>query len=157
MNTASNRIHDKAPAFSDGGGFKSVGKELHMSPSYAQDPHKAIVDFVTPFLDKIHVSAATVLVATYRQPEKTAGGIILTSQTLEEDQYQGIVGLVLKMGSLSFEDSGTAIFGGFKAKQFDWVSYNPNNSRACEIYGLHCRFISDVHIDAVAEDPGMLW
>lgn len=137
--------------------LKDAGKTLHNTPLYAQNPHKAIKDFVEPFLDQVHIGPAKLLVATFRQPEKTAGGLYKTQRFLDEDKFQGIAGLILKFGPLSFTDDTKVKFGGFKAKEWDWVIYKPENGRAIELRGLHCRIIEDVSIDAVAADPELLW
>jgi hypothetical protein len=137
--------------------LKDAGKTLHNTPLYAQDPHKAIAEFVKPFLDQVHIGPAKLLVATYRQPEKTAGGLFKTQKYLEEDKYQGITGLLLKMGPLSFTDDNKVKFGSFKASPFQWVIYKPENGRATELRGLHCRIIEDVSIDAIVDEPELLW
>ncbi len=137
--------------------IREAGKTLHTTPGYAADPHKAIIDFVAPFLDKVHIGTAKLLVATFRQPEKTAGGLIKTQKFLDEDKFQGITGLVLKVGPLAFADDGRVKFGGFKVEPFQWVIYKPENGRAIELRGLHCRIIEDVNVDALADDPELLW
>jgi len=42
-----------------------------------------------------HVFHSKVLVALYVRPAKTKGGIWLSDKTVEEDRYQGTVGLVI--------------------------------------------------------------
>lgn len=137
--------------------LKEIGKGLHESAEYSQDPHKALKDFAQKALEGISIGPAKVLVATYRQKERTKGGIILSSNYREEDKFQGVVGMVLKMGGGAFEDSGTVKFYGFKPEQFSWVVYKPESGRATELYGLHCRIIEDIHIDAMAADPEIFW
>lgn len=137
--------------------IKEAGKNLHNSPAYAINPHKAIADFVTPYLHEIDVGPAKILVATFRQPEKTAGGLIKTQRFLEEDMFQGITGLVLKIGPLAFSDDSKIKFGGFIVKDFEWVIYKPENGRATNLRGLHCRIIEDTNIDARVRDPELLW
>lgn len=137
--------------------LKDAGKLLHTTPAYAINPHKAILDFARPFLDQAHIGPAKILVATFRQPEKTAGGIIKTQRYIEEDKFQGITGLVLKRGPLSFEDDSRIKFGGFEAKEEDWVVFKPENARATELRGLHCRIIEDSSIDMVVDDPELVW
>lgn len=136
---------------------KDAGKYLHNTPEYAADPHMAIKNFAEPFLDKVHIGPAKLMVATYRQPEKTAGGILKTSRYMDEDMYQGIAGLVLKLGPLTFVDDGRVKFGGFVAAPWAWVVYKPDNGRATQLHGLHCRIIEDINIDCVVDDPELLW
>ena len=137
--------------------LKEAGKNLHNTPAYALNPHKAIVDFVTPYLHEVDVGPAKILVATFRQPERTAGGLIKTQRYLEEDIYQGITGLCLKVGPLAFENDGKIKFGGFKIDPFEWVIYKPEMGRATNLRGLHCRIIEDTNIDARVRDPELLW
>lgn len=137
--------------------LKEAGKRLHDTPLYAENPHKTIRDFVEPFLDNIHIGPAKILVATYRQPQRTAGGLIKTQKYMDEDKYQGITGLVLKAGPLAFSDDARVKFGGFAVQPWQWVIYKPENGRATEFRGLHCRIIEDVNIDAVVDDPELLW
>lgn len=137
--------------------LKDAGKKLHNTEQYVTDPRQAIIDFVAPFLDKIHIGPAKLLVATYRQQEKTAGGVIKTQRYVDEDKFQGVAGLVLKVGPLSFIDDVKVKFGGFKADQFQWVIYNPDYGRARELRGLHCRIIEDTYIDSVVDDPELFW
>lgn len=137
--------------------IKDAGKILHNTPAYALDPHKAIRDFVDPFLAKVHIGPAKLLVATFRQPEKTSGGIIKTQRFIEEDKFQGINGLVLKRGPMAFEDDARIKFGGFKADEWQWVIFKPDSGRATELRGLHCRIIEDSNIDAIVDDPELLW
>ncbi len=136
---------------------KDAGKTLHKTPEYAVDPKKAIMDFVTPFLGSMRIAPAKLLTATFRQQEKTAGGLYVTDRHIDEDQYQGICGLVLKIGPMSFIDDGRVKFGGFKVEEWQWIIYRPDNSDATSLRGLHCRFIEDVNIISVVDDPELFW
>ncbi len=137
--------------------IREAGKNLHNTPLYSTDPKKAIVEFFEPFMTQVHVGPAKLLVATFRQPEKTSGGLIKTQKYMEEDKFQGITGLVLKIGPLAFSDDARVKFGGFIVEPFQWVIYKPENGRATELRGLHCRIIEDVNIDALVDDPELLW
>ena len=135
----------------------AYGNGLHKTAEYAQNPHKAILDFILPYVDKIRLSADKILVVTYRQPEKTEGGIFLSAKTQEEDLYQSAAGLILKVGSAAFRDDAKTTFGGFKAEPLEWITFRPVHGSAREIAGLHCRFLQDLHIDGVIEDPNLVW
>ncbi len=135
----------------------TYGKNIHKTTEYAANPHKAILDFIAPHLDSIRLSADKLLVATYRQPEKTEGGIFRTDKELEEDKFQGAAGLVLKLGPACFKDDASTTFSGFRADELEWVTFRPVHGSAREIAGLHCRFLQDIHIDAVIEDPTLVW
>jgi co-chaperonin GroES (HSP10) len=134
-----------------------IGKNLHTSKDYEKNPHKCIVDYCTPFIDSIKLAPSKVLVATYRRPEVTAGGIYMAASNLDEDKWQGVAALVLKLGASAFKDDATTTFSGFEAKQFDWVTFKPSVGVAREFNGLHCRIVEDRFIDAVIDDPTLVW
>lgn len=103
-----------------------------------------------------------VLVGCYVRPEKTAGGIILADQTLQEDRFQGKVGLLLSVGPLAFSDDEQ--WNGVKPKLYDWVVYNPSD--AWEFFfvdpgsstkATSCRLMDDVNIKGILEDPSRVW
>jgi|SRR5665213_625772 len=145
------------PEFSSRRERDTYGKNIHKTDEYASNPHKAILDFIASHLDSIELSADKLLIATYRQPEKTEGGLYRTESSMEEDKYQGAAGLVLKVGSACFVDDATTSFAGFKVEPLDWITYRPVHGSAREIAGLHCRFLQDLHIDAKIKDPTLVW
>ena len=59
-----------------------------------------------------------VLIAIYIRPEMTAGGIIITNKTRDEDKWQGKVGLVLKKGPSAFVDESNQWFIFFLSQKF---------------------------------------
>jgi hypothetical protein len=64
----------------------------------APDEKQAILDKLGD-LSQVQIAQNEVLVAIYIRPEKSAGGILLTPNYRKEDNYQGKVGLVVKIGS----------------------------------------------------------
>lgn len=134
-----------------------LGKELHLSADYEKNPHQALVNFAKDWLDDITIAPGRLLVATYRRPEKTKSGLILTSGNLDEDKFQGVAALVLKLGAGCFEDDASTTFRGFKVEQFSWVTFRPAYGVAREIMGLHCRIVEDRHIDSVVGNPTLVW
>ena len=136
---------------------REIGKNLHKTPEYEADPHKAIIGYVSPFLGKVRLAPSKVLVATYRRPEKTSGGIIMANSALDEDKFQGVAALVLKTGAAAFVDDAHTTFSGFSAKEFEWVTFRAAVGVAREFNGLHCRIVEDKLIDAVIEDPTIVW
>lgn len=70
------------------------------------------------------IFGSQVLVAPYVRPTKTAGGIIVTPKSVEEDIWQGKVALVLKVGPNAFDDTNKdqlRSFGGRFPEAGDWV------------------------------------
>lgn len=98
-----------------------------------------------------------VLVATYKRPEKTAGGIILTDNTRKEDEYQGKVGLVLKKGPMAFVDDGHVQFHGQNVEIGDWIAYRHSDGWPISVNGCHCRIIEDSHVKLTLDDPDRVY
>lgn len=128
----------------------------------AFDPKKALLDAVGD-ISGIEVFHNLVLVATYIEPEKTAGGIIKPDRTLAENRFQGKAALVLKKGPLAFKDDGVVKFGGADIHEGDWVVVRPSDGM--EFFkrelgtseGTSCRLFEDTHIKARVTDPELVW
>jgi co-chaperonin GroES (HSP10) len=128
----------------------------------AADPKRALLEAVGE-LASIEVFHNLVLVATYIEPEKTAGGIIKPDRTLAENRFQGKAALVLQLGPLAFRDDGGAHFGGVTIKVGDWVMVRP--SEGWELFkvdasgsaGTSCRMFEDIHIKARLADPASIY
>ena len=71
---------------------------------HTEDPKEKIIAEAGN-LDDVEVMHNQVLIGLYTRPEnlKTAGGIILTYKTTDEDRYQTKVGVILKIGSGAFD------------------------------------------------------
>lgn len=122
--------------------------------SQSKDQRKELEQSVGD-LSKIEVFGNKVLLGIYIEPEKTSGGIILTTKTKEESVWQGSVGLVLKKGPLAFKDEpeSATYFHGQGVKPGDWVVFRPGDARRVQINGVNCRMVEDTLIDMVVEDP----
>lgn len=125
--------------------------------SRASNPKLALITEVGD-LSKVSLMANRVLVAIYIAPEKTQGGIIRATQTIKEDIWQGVVGLVLKKGATAFKDEPETktLFHGQDVALGDWVVFRPGDARRVQINGVDCRFVEDVLIDMVIQDPEIL-
>ena len=126
------------------------------SVSHAEDPKAKIMKAIGD-IGKISVMGCQTLVATYKRPEMTERGIITKINTEKEDEFQSKVGLIVKMGSLAFLDDKDAKFGEPVPQVGDWVVFSPVRGFASSIRGVHCRFLQDVHIDAIADNPDDFW
>lgn len=126
------------------------------------DPRGALLDAVGD-LSGYEPFHNLILVATYVRPEKTKGGIILVDNTLQEDRFQGKVGLVLKVGPIAFHDDNVNKFGGVKVEPGDWVLFRASDG--LELFfvdkngrdGTPCRILEDVHIKARLTDPELIF
>ena len=118
-------------------------------------PKQAHLAALGNFKDKLLHSQ--VLVVTYVQPEKTAGGIIIPDKSKDEDRYQGTLGLVVAMGPGAFKDDNIAKFHDVKLKIGNWVLYRPSDGLELFINQTPCRIFEDVHIKMIVESPELYW
>lgn len=82
-----------------------------------------------------------VLVGVYIRPEKTAGGIIRPQSNLDEDSYQGKVGLVLKKGPIAWGEWEEDSDRGKSAEVGDWVIFSVKDGWQIMMNGYPCRLI----------------
>ena len=121
------------------------------------DPKEDLLDRSADFVKGIQVLGARVLIATYLRPEKTAGGIIMTDKSREEDRWQGKVGLVVALGPLAFKDDETHAWGELRPAVGDWVLVNIGDTRRLDVGENPCRFVEDVHVQAILDNPDAVW
>lgn len=97
-----------------------------------------------------------VLMAVYIAPEKTKGGIIRPQTNVDEDKYQGKLGLIIKLGPKALvsdakwewpEDLGL----------HSWVFFKISDTFAVTINGQACRMIDDVDIKGDIDQPDIIW
>ncbi len=108
-------------------------------------------------LSEYKVFSNWILVGTYVRPEKTASGIYLTQSTIDEDKFQGKVGIVLKKGPLAFVDDINVSFHGQNVEVGDWVSFRLSDSTKVSVNGVPCRLLSDTAIKMVIPAPDKVW
>lgn len=120
------------------------------------DPKTAILEDLRPFLSDIEVLGARVLVAVYVRPKHTAGGIYLPDKTVDEDKYQGKVGLVLALGPIAFEDDQTHRFGTIKPQVGDWIVFSVGDTFGLELGKRRCRSVEDVDVHMILPRPDMI-
>ncbi len=121
--------------------------------SQASDPKKAILEAITPHLKDIEVMYNMVLVAIYIRPEKTKGGIFRPDSNVEEDTYQGKVGLVVKLGPNAFEDDYSFSFRGQRADVSEWCVYKFGDAWSVSVNGCACRLVADSNIRMKVKNP----
>jgi co-chaperonin GroES (HSP10) len=138
-----------------------------IQPEY--DPKREILDKLGD-LSHFEIAANELLLAIYRRPEKTAGGIILTDNSRKEDVYQGKVGLVVKIGegcSFNITDPYTDTVFKLDVKLHDWVVMRPSDTWALDINGdpkllenkdfVTCRLVKPRNIRARIQNPLVVW
>jgi len=139
-------------------------------PAFGDDDPKQDILNRIGSLDHVQIAQNEVLLAIYQRPEKTAGGIILTQNSLKEDLYQGKVGLVIKIGaSCQFErkDPKTGITYGIPVSLYDWVLVRPSDTWALDVNGdpntfkredfVPCRLVYDDQIRGKVAHPQVIW
>ncbi len=121
------------------------------------DPKKALIKELGD-IERDVVMRCQVLVAIHPGAKYHPGTTILrTDKDLQESQFQGTVGLVVKMGPLAFVDAPGASFGGAEAKIGDWVLTRPADGLSMFINQVPCRLFEDVNILMKVEDPNIYW
>lgn len=77
----------------------------------------------------------------------------IPDDALDEDRYQGKVGMVLKKGPRAFKDDGQVKFYGQDVQPGDWVVYRASDGLKGMIGDRECRFIPDVYIKGTIDHP----
>jgi hypothetical protein len=123
------------------------------------DPKQAIIDKIGD-LSEYDVATGEVLLAIYQRPEMSAGGIIMTANTLKEDLYQGKSHLVVKIGP------GCDFFG-LDVQLHDWVVVRPSDGWALDVNTkpdtldrkdfVPCRMVQGKYIRGKIPHPQAVW
>jgi len=127
-----------------------------MKMQHTIDPKKEILDEIGD-IKEVEIFNNQILCAIYIRPQKTASGIILTEKYVDEDKYQGKVGLVLKMGPEAFVDESGKWFKNMKIKVGDWVVFRPSDGWAVSINNKSCRVLDDVAVRGRVKSPDIVW
>lgn len=120
------------------------------------DPRKLLWDSAGD-LSGVELAANQVLIGLYKRPEKTKSGIILSDMTRKEDEYQGKVGLVLKMGPQAFVDSDDYSFAGWRINTGDWVVAWVSDGRTTQINDCLCRVVKDSEVRMRVDAPDRVY
>lgn len=130
-----------------------------MTMIHSKDPRDELLEEIAQkgVLDGIQITYSQVLIAIYKRPEKTKGGLYIPEQARDEDRYQGKAGLVVQLGALAFQNTETVDFHGFSVKVGDWVVIRPSDGWPVGIRGLDFRVVSDAGIRMVIDSPDAVW
>lgn len=121
--------------------------------STADEIHEGLADA----LDGIQIFHNQILIGVYIRSNVTPGGVHLADQTIDEDKWQGKVGLVLKKGPLAFVSDARNDFGGQDVAAGEWVMYRVSEAPAISVNGVHCRLLEDIHVRGVISTPSFIW
>lgn len=134
--------------------FSAKIQEISESKLKPKEAHLAALGNIK---NQFHLLHSQVLVATYIQPARSAGGIIMPDRKKDEDRFQGPVGLVIAMGAGAFKDDSIAKFHGDKLKLHDWVFFRASDGLELFINQVPCRLFEDVSIKMVVQNPQLYW
>lgn len=108
-------------------------------------------------ISRFEVFNDRVLVAVYERPEKTAGGILLTSNARKEDQFQGKAALIVKLGPIANE----VATGRPPLNVGDWVAVNPSDGWSMNVGEIAnkvlLRLLSEKVIHIRIPSPDSIW
>ena len=124
--------------------------------SASKNPKLEIIKLLGNLAD-VNVKFNMVLLATYFRPEKTAGGIIRPDANKAEDEWQGKVGLVMKLGPKAYQDDADTAFEGEKVEVGEWAVYKIGDTWSLNINGYPCRMIKDSSIKMTVTDPNIVF
>lgn len=120
----------------------------------SDDPKTALFKAIgKTTLKELTVLHSQVLVATYIQSAKSKGGIFKPDTVIEEDRWQGSIGLVVALGKGAFKDCGVAQFYGDKLEIGDWVMFVPADGVSLFIRQVPCRLFQDTRILMKVDNP----
>ena len=113
--------------------------ELAQAANLGIDSAKQALIKAVGDITKLEICGENLLVATYIRAEKTKGGIIKAESTIQEDEFQGNIGLVLVT---PYEDL-----------KHQWVLFGYNDGLRFRYNDVPCRIISIDRIRAIIPDP----
>ena len=126
---------------------------------HIEDPRDVIWDALGKDLAKVEPFNQQVLIAIYIRPATHVqfgeNRLEIAEEAIDEDRYQGKVGMVLKKGPRAFVDdpANRVEFHGQDVAPGDWVVYRSSDGLKGMIGDREIRFIPDVYIKAKIDDP----
>ena len=126
-----------------------------MKMAYDEDPAKVLLDKLGD-LSGLDVFNNQILVAIHVRPTKTKSGLYLTETHIDEDRYQGKVGLLVKMGPQAFVSDGKwFVDADFKVGQ--WLVLRQSDAWSVTIQGTLCKLLDDINVRGRVADPDMVF
>lgn len=127
-----------------------------MEMEHDVDPAKKLIESLGD-LSKVELFNNNVLVAVYIRPEKTKSGIYISNKTIDEDRYQGKVGLLVKSGPKAFSIDSDEWFKDVSVKEGDWLVFRPSDGWSINVNGVLCRVMPDVQVKGRISGPDSVW
>jgi co-chaperonin GroES (HSP10) len=133
-----------------------------MLMQHEDDPKTRVLDEIGDISD-IEWTGTQVVVALYKRPEATRGGIILPEASRDEDIYQGKVGLIVATGPDAFNDPSGKWSWPDSIDAGSWVMFRASDGWRVDLLGkgknkrYECRVLADTSIRAVVPNPEAAW
>lgn len=125
--------------------MSNISAHHNIAMLHEADPKESILRDIGD-ISGFELMNTQVMVAVYIRPEKTKGGIIMTSKSRDEDRYQSKVGLILKAGPSAFVDDEGKWFAGLNIKAGDWIVFRPSDGWNVTVNGVLCRMFDDTAV-----------
>lgn len=123
---------------------------------HAEDPRQQILTEVKAYTDQIRVLGPELLCCVYMRPKQTKSGLTLPDSYRKEDEFQGKVGLVIKMGPIAFQDDADHRFGNIAPKIGDWVLFRVGDTFELIVGDRKFRIVQDVNVRAILDAPDIV-
>lgn len=120
----------------------------------ADEAKKAIFNQVASSLDGVEVIGDMVLVGVYIRPEKV-GSIYRPQTNVQEDVWQGKVGVVLKWGPDAFRAEDGAVYDQAVAVG-EWGVFRVGDGWQMHINDYPCRLVKDTNFRLKVKDPSII-
>jgi hypothetical protein len=139
-----------------------VGPNTAEAMAFFESEKQRIRDQVGWALNTVRVTLNAVLVAVYKRPDKFPWeSIQRPDRVLDEDIYQGHVGLVLKMGARCFEETPQLTWtDADKFEVNDWVIFRRGDANGfrLSINGVNClHFVNERAIKMPVSRPDVVF
>ena len=96
-----------------------------------------------------------ILISLPVKDAKTAGGIYIPEATRDVEQTASMVGNVVAMGNLAYQDADKFPNGPY-CTVGDWVMFRAYSGTRFKVDGAEYRLINDDTVEAVVDDPGTI-
>lgn len=121
-----------------------------------QDPALELQKEVSKYLDEIELPGAEILVAVYKRPEKTKSNLLLPQVARDQERFQGIAALVLKVGALAFVNDDRRKFP-CRPVVGDWIMHRASDGLSLHVGPVQCRLVEDVHVRMILRRPDIVF
>lgn len=121
-----------------------------------KDPKKVIWDDLKDYLPRItHLTSGDIIVCVYERPEKTRGGILVpeTASRRSEDKFQGVVGLIVKVGPNYVTEHKKFLGLDEMPKVGDWIAFRNQDCSSFTLGNRSMRMLQGNFIRMVLADP----